>query len=540
MNLPVNIEDLLSATTVESERIEFKKGWNPSRLMQTVCAFANDFDNQGSGYIIVGAKEVDGIAERPVFGFPVNQFDAVQKAMIGYGNLMRPVYFPRLFLEPVDGKNVLVIWVPAGSNRPYEVPVNVTVKKNKTYAYYIRRYSNSVRADQVTIRELIRLTANIPFDDRVNTHAQVTDIDSSLLRQHLQDVKSKLFEESLNMSIIDLARQMNLAEGSNESIFPKNVGLLMFNMNPDSFFPYVQIDVVEFPYGPEESEMYEKIFKGPVQKQLRDVLDYLKTNIIKEKIIKVSGKAESERFYNYPYEALEEALANAVYHRDYELREPVEVRILPESIEVISYGGPDPSIRLSDFNKGIIRARRYRNRRIGEFLKELRLTEGRATGIPTIKRVLADNGSPPAIFDTDGEKRTYFLIEILMHPDFRDQVRDYVEMLESALNINSLSELDQLIYGLGNDNWDQVRDQVRDQVDQEIWQILAFCQEARSRKEILNHIGLTNKSTNFKRHIEPIVEQNWIGMTIPEKPRSSKQQYMLTEKGKKLIELMNV
>ena len=54
-----------------------------------------------------------------------------------------------------------------------------------------------------------------------------------------------------------------------------------------------------------------------------------------------------------------------------------------------------------------------RNRRIGEFLKELRLTEGRATGIPTIKRVLADNGSPPAIFDTDGEKRTYFLFSEL-------------------------------------------------------------------------------------------------------------------------------
>ena len=127
-----------------------------------------------------------------------------------------------------------------------------------------------------------------------------------------------------------------------------------------------------------------------------------------------------------------------------------------------------------------------------------------------------------------------------MHPDFRDQVMDHVEMLELALNINSLSELDQLIYGLGNDNWDQVRDQVRDQVDQEIWQILAYCQEARSRKEILIHIGLTNKSTNFKRHIEPIVVQNWIGMTIQEKPLSSKQQYMLTEKGKKLVELINV
>jgi len=539
MSLPVNIEDLLSATTVESERIEFKEGWNPVRVMRTVCAFANDFENQGSGYIIIGVREKDGIALRPVLGFPENKYDAIQKEMIGYANLMRPTYFPRLFLEPVDDKHVLAIWVPAGSNRPYQVPTDITARK-KTYAYYIRRYSNTVQADQQIVEELIRLTANIPFDDRLNPRAQISDLDVGLMRQHLHDIKSKLYDDSLNMTVNDLAGQMNLAEGSNENIFPKNVGLLMFSKNPDSFYPYVQIDVVEFPYGPEESEFYEKTFKGPVQKQLKDVLDYLKANIIKEKVKKTPEKAESERFYNYPYQALEEALANAVYHRNYELREPVEVRVLPGSFEIISYGGPDPSIRLNDFNRGVIRARRYRNRRVGEFLKELRLTEGRATGIPTIKKVLADNGSPPARFDTDGENRTYFLIEIPIHPHFRDQVRDQAEMFELVQNIRDLSELDQLIYGLGSEDWDQVRDQVRDQVDQKIWLILDYCQQARSRKEILRHIGLSNKSTNFKRHVDPIIEQNWLEMTITDKPTSSKQQYILTEKGRKLIELMNV
>jgi len=147
-------------------------------------------------------------------------------------------------------------------------------------------------------------------------------------------------------------------------------------------------------------------------------------------------------------------IANAVYHRNYELREPIEVRILPESIEIISYGGPDPSIRLSDFNRGIINARRYRNRRIGELLKELRLTEERATGIPTIKKVLANNGSPPPRFDTDGENRTFFLVEIHLHPGFRDQVRDQVKMIEIAQNISDLDDLGQLIYGLSAENWD--------------------------------------------------------------------------------------
>lgn len=71
-----------------------------------------------------------------------------------------------------------------------------------------------------------------------------------------------------------------------------------------------------------------------------------------------------------------------MYHRSYEIREPVEIRIHPDRIEFLSYPGPDRSIKQSDIEKGTMIARRYRNRRIGEFLKELKLTEGRCTGIP--------------------------------------------------------------------------------------------------------------------------------------------------------------
>ena len=43
MNLPINIEELLRCHNVESNRVEFKKGWNPDRIYRTICAFANDF-----------------------------------------------------------------------------------------------------------------------------------------------------------------------------------------------------------------------------------------------------------------------------------------------------------------------------------------------------------------------------------------------------------------------------------------------------------------------------------------------------------------
>ena len=75
MAIPINIEDLLNKRKIESNRIEFKKGWNPDKIYRTICAFANDFDNIGGGYIVVGIEddEQTGIAKRPVTGLPIEE-----------------------------------------------------------------------------------------------------------------------------------------------------------------------------------------------------------------------------------------------------------------------------------------------------------------------------------------------------------------------------------------------------------------------------------------------------------------------------------
>lgn len=54
MKLPINIEDLLRQSKVESHRIEFKKGWNPVRIYRSICTFANDLDNMGMFTSLLG------------------------------------------------------------------------------------------------------------------------------------------------------------------------------------------------------------------------------------------------------------------------------------------------------------------------------------------------------------------------------------------------------------------------------------------------------------------------------------------------------
>ncbi|WP_319589387.1 RNA-binding domain-containing protein [uncultured Draconibacterium sp.] len=532
MNIPINIETLLAGKVVETERIEFKKSWNPATTMRTISAFANDFENLGSGYVVVGVEEQDGMPVRPVHGFPPNQFDAVQKDLLGYCNLIRPAYFPRVSLEEIDGKHVLLIWATAGSNRPYEAPKDVEAKK-KEYQYYIRRFSNTVQANREQRQELLSLTANIPFDDRQNTQTSINDISLTLVKQHLKEIGSRFYEESSNLSHREVCVQMNLAEGANEHTFPKNVGLLMFNEHPEQFFPFTQINLTEFPEGLAGKEFIEKTFTGTIQQQLKDALAYLKSQVLKSKTVKFKGEAESETYVNYPFEALEEALANAVYHKNYEIREPIEVRVLPEAIEIISFGGPDPSIRDEDLDRGVIRARRYRNRRIGEFLKELNLTEGKGTGIPTIKRALALNGSLPAKYDTDGEDRRFFIVEIPIHPEFmvRDgnQVKVLIDKEVEVLNKDR------------NQDRNQVRNQVGNQVGNHaidrIVTTLRFCTEPKTKNEILDKIGLSIQSKYFIENIGPAIEAGLIEMTIPDKPTSKNQKYVTTEKGKKVLNI---
>jgi hypothetical protein len=70
--------------------------------------------------------------------------------------------------------------------------------------------------------------------------------------------------------------------------------------------------------------------------------------LIEEIIIKRPDRVEADRFQNYPFAAIEEAVVNTVYPCGYEIREPIEIRVLPDSITVVSFPGPDRSIRLAD------------------------------------------------------------------------------------------------------------------------------------------------------------------------------------------------
>lgn len=420
MALPTRIDTLLSGTVVEWARIEYKRTWDSQASLKTICAFANDIDNWGGGYILLGVgddDEAEGGGDsvvlpggRCLVGVPLEKVDVWLKDMLNKCKLIQPPYMPITEVCTFKGKTCIMVWCPGGSQRPYSSPKTMGKKSERTH--WTRKMASTVEPSSEEERELYNLANNVPFDDRICHSAEVSDLSAPLIKAYLREVGSSLYERMDTMDFTELCRDMNIVDGPPEYVKPKNVGLLFFSTDPERYFPYsAHIDIVELPDGEGGNRIFERTFSGPLHQQLRDALHYLRNNVIEEVVVKLPNRAEAERFFNYPYAALEEALANAVYHKGYDTREPIEVRVLPDRIEILSHPGADRSITIANLREYRAVSRRYRNRRVGDFLKELHLTEGRNTGIHKMLRSLSDNGSPRPLLETD-EDRIYFLVTL--------------------------------------------------------------------------------------------------------------------------------
>ena len=500
MALPINIDDLINRRVVESARVEYKKNWNAEPIVHSICAFANDIDNWGGGYLIVGVEEEDGMPKFPVEGIRKEAIDRINKELLQKCNLIEPRYIPIVEHTTYEGKDILILWAPGGENRPYKCPVSISegksVKSEK--AYYIRKLSNTIRANALEEKELFLLANSVPFDDRANLKANLEDLRASLIAEYLYSVGSDLQQEALKRPLADIAVDMRLVGGPSEFRKPLNVGLMFFSEDPERFFDYARIEIVDKP-DPTGIGMTEKLFTGPLDRQLRDALSYLQNYIIQEKVKKVSGQAEAERFCNYPYAAVEEALSNAIYHKSYQIGEPITVVITPEQMEITSLPGPDRTISDEDLANRRMISRRYRNRRIGDFLKELRLVEGRNTGIPTILRAMKENGSPLPTFETDSD-RTYLTVVLPVHASFLPSFSKKSAGREIKRTYRTVEELKSLI--------------------------LTALEEtgASSTSELAAALGYKKSTTTMRKAIQELLREEKIAYQNPDHLKDKKQK----------------
>lgn len=436
------------------------------------------------------------------------------------------------------------------------------VAKKSVAKFYVRSKSSTIEAKGEVLDEVRELANRVPFDERGNALVKIEDISGVLVYEYLKKVGSKLTEGFTAKHLLDILDAMDLLTGPAENRLIKNVAVMMFCEYPEKFFPVTQVDIVLFPEGCiENPDLMIEVPKitGPVPKIIDETLSYLRTNVIKKKIIKLTDSAKADKIFNYPYQAFEEAVVNALYHRDYQEREPVEITIEPTHVDILSYAGPDRSISAEAIKAARkLKARRYRNRRLGDFLKELDLTEGRATGIPTIQKALKENGSMPATIETD-EDRTYFLMTIPCRHGFEDgttvgsdsrnkvidnelerifgQVYSQVEGAVNQCAISNKEELGQILGQMYVQVWVKSRskDNVLTLISDTI-NLLCVLKDTDLSANVLNRDMSFDSTKELKRKIIlPLIEMGYVAMTYPDKPTSAKQTYRLTKRGQELF-----
>lgn len=488
--------------------------------------------------------------------------------MVGYdakitsSNLRSVAYNSRVSKEEVDGQSILVIWVPTGANRPYCVPESIVTKGKSPLKYYIRSKASTIEARGEALDEVRNLADRTPFDERGNEAIKIQDISGILVYEHLKAVKSKLADNFIGRPLMDILDEMDLLVCPTENQSIKNVAAMMFSEHPEKFFPVTQVDMVIFPEGSVENpDLMIEVPKitGPVPRMIKETLSYLRTNVIKKQITKPSNDEKSDKIYNYPYQAFEEAVVNALYHRDYQEREPVEITIEPTHIDILSYAGPDRSISSEAIKSARkLKARRYRNRRLGDFLKELDLTEGRATGIPTIQKALRENGSSPAVIDTDDD-RTYFLMTIPCRDGFSNEVVNTINSIENYIGdglgqilgqnavqaqksinqciITDKIQLGQILEQLFVQAWNssRIKDNATEMISATIDLLCMLHESQLSANELSIRLDYTSTKDLKRKIISPLIKLKYITMTNPDKPTSAKQAYKLTGKGESLF-----
>ena len=493
------IEDLLEMRTIEGSRIEYKKGWNPVKILHTICAFANDIENIGGGYIVIGVEEKDGGPQLPPVGIDKGQIDSINKELLNLSYLIDPVYIPSTEHAVVNGKDLLVIEAIVGPSRPYRCPDSISKDKKDRAgsSYYIRKLSSTIKAGKDDEMRLFDVSNHRPFDCRVNPSATIADLRPSLLYEYLGKIGSESASETMDRPKKTLCNSLKILGDPPNDDMPINAGLLFFNEAPERFFESARIELTIMP-DPAGDGMIEYEFKGPLDIQIDRAIGFIRSNVIACMTLKHDDTPVADRICNYPLRAVEEAVVNAVYHKDYTSPEPTRITVRPDRIVIQNVPGPDRSISDADISGFNMASTRYRNVRIGDLLKYRGLAEKRCTGIPNMVRSMRGNGSPDPILETDAE-RSFFRVTLMINPVF---VRKRGQM---CVDMQDISDI-----GLEN-------------------RILALLQAnpSLSMREILTALGYSRNASNVYAAVRAMISEGTAEYTIPDKIKSGNQRIRL-------------
>ena len=467
--------ELIQKIKCETQTLELKSAEHGC----TKCLYdsLSSFSNQDEGGIIIfGIDEKQNFKEVGVYD-PQD----IQKKINEQCLQMEPIVRPLLTVIEKNGRFFVSAEIPGIDlvDRPCHYKGQGRLKGSYTRIgdsdepmteYEVYSYEAFRKKYQDDIREVYR--------------ASITSLNQELLRKYIQLLK----DGKPNLSAIkdkDIYELMSIKRNNEVTLS----AALVFSPYPQAYFPQLCITAIAIP-GKELGELGEsgerfidnQRIEGNISDMLNGAMQFVRKNM-KIKTIISSETGHREDRTDYPITAIREAIINALVHRDYSIHTegmPIQIIMYEDRMEIRNPGGIYGRIRVDQLGKV---QPDTRNPVLASELEVLGITENRYSGIPTIKR----------------EIEKFHLQE----PEFIDERGNFVVKFYKALK------------KVKEDN----------EMSEDVNNLILFCKTPRTRKEICEFLGLSSVTYAIQTHVNPLIEDGKIKLSIPDKPKSPKQLY---------------
>ncbi len=447
----------------ESKNVEYKVVVpdKSEKYLKTIVAFAN---TQG-GQLVIGiddkTRQVIGVDNEELFGIMDSMANAISDSC-------EPQLIPDIEPRTVDGKNIIVVTVEAGKNRPYYLK-----SKGKENGTYIRVAGTSRQALPDKIKELEMEGARISWDELTCVGYPVTVEATEKLCSDIE-----LFRKKAGMSERDVRTEQLV----NWRILKQGEGQLLatnaYTLLTSDYFPFSKTQCAVFKGTDRTVFLDKREFSGPIYTQIEEAVSFVLRNIRLGATI--DGLVRREQ-YELPPEAIREMIINAQCHRNFLEESCIQVAVYDNRLEVTSPGGLYNGLTYEEVLNG---HSKIRNKAIANIFSQMGLVEAWGSGIERIFRGAEKYGLPmPEIQEFDN----MFRIELFRH---------------QAQNMTESSNTDQA---------DQGTDQADQGTDQADWIVK---QESTVAAEKLDLLSKEEKTIINLVRKQPAITQQEMASTL--------------------------
>ena len=455
----------------------------PEKLYDTLSSFSNQ---DSGGTLVFGLDEKQNFAKVGVYD-PQD----LQKKVMEYGEQMTPVVRPVFTVYAEEEKVFVSAEIP---------PVDITERpcfktaKGRLQGSYIRVGDADKPMTEYEVYSYEAFRKKYRDDIREVAGASMETLDPTKLEDYLlRKKKNRPHLETVPTE--QLYELTGVLKGGKVTLS----AVMLFGYYPQAYFPQLSVIATCVPSTEmgildETGQRFtdSRRIEGTLPEMLEGSLAFVRTNMRTATTIdpKTGARRDTPQ---YPMDAVREAVLNALVHRDYSIHTegmPIRLTMYADRLEVSNPGGLYG--RLTVDQLGHVQPD-TRNPVMVTAMEVLEQTENRYSGIPRIRHAMAELSLPEPFFS---DRRGTFTVTLYNQREVARQERE--ERAE-----------------------EKPQDTAYDPKG-----LLVFCQEPRTRKEVVEYLEISSAQYALHKYLDPLVKCGAIRLTIPEKPKSPKQKYV--------------